>query len=208
MSVKRSLLYPCSLLAAAVPAPLLALCITDVSGVINGETWTSAGSPYCVVDHIVVQDLTIRGAGVRVQFMGNYSFDVIGVLDAEGTAASPVLFRRDDSNAASWQGVKLDNVPPGNRLVHVRIDGAKNSALRILNSYPELDDIALINSSAKNGGGLYLQLTASNETLELRNCAINNNTSAGHGGGIYAIVASGALRIVDCQIQNTTLLGS
>lgn len=191
-----------ALLSLCIAPSAHAICTTEVSGVINGDTWNSAGSPYCVTGDITVQSLSIIGAGVRVQFMGNHAFNVIGVLDAEGTESSRILFKADDSNSAGWHGIKLDNVPPGNRLVHVTIDGANNSALRILNSYPELDDIALINSSATNGGGLYLQLTTSNETLELRNCAINNNTSAGHGGGVYAIVASGALRIVDCQIQN------
>ncbi len=88
MMTKNLLLYACSLLTSVAATPAFAICTTDVSGVINGDTWTPAGSPYCVIDNITVLDLKISGAGVRVQFMGNYYFDVIGVLDAEGTAAS------------------------------------------------------------------------------------------------------------------------
>lgn len=58
-------------------------CNTNVSGTIV-DVWTKANSPYCVEDDILVASLTIE-PGVRVEFLGNYVFEVAGILTANGT---------------------------------------------------------------------------------------------------------------------------
>ncbi len=178
-----------------------AACVTDVSGNINGDTWTLGSSPYCVIDNIVVQNLTIE-SGVRVEFVGNYKFDVIGTLHAVGTEDYPILFRREANNNDGWQGVVLDNVPPGSSLIHVRIEGSKNSGLRILNSFPTLEHVAIFNNESSRGGGIYIELLASAKTLTLSNCNISDNLARGHGGGIYANIAVGSLKLSDCRIAD------
>jgi hypothetical protein len=57
---------------------LYAICNTNVPGrTISGETWIEAGSPYCIDGNLLINSLTIE-PGVRVQFQGNYVFEIQG----------------------------------------------------------------------------------------------------------------------------------
>src|SRR5438045_1728141 len=58
-------------------------CKTIVSGIIDGEVWTAANSPYCVKGDVLVSSLTIQ-TGVEVRFLSNYVFVVQGLLKAQG----------------------------------------------------------------------------------------------------------------------------
>lgn len=52
-----------------------AQCTTTVSGIIDGETWTLEGSPYCVEGDVTVINLVIEPS-VIVEFMGDFKIDV------------------------------------------------------------------------------------------------------------------------------------
>ena len=89
----RGSLVLAACVAAATTFPLRgADCKTMVSGIIDGETWTTNGSPYCVNGDVLVAALTIE-PGVEVRFLGNYVFRVEGLLQVKGaTAPNQVRF--------------------------------------------------------------------------------------------------------------------
>ena len=74
-------------------APSLFADTTFVSGTIVNQTWPLTGSPYCVTDTIFVAGLTIN-PGVEVLFLGNYIFEVGGVLTAIGTEQDSIKFTK------------------------------------------------------------------------------------------------------------------
>ncbi len=85
---------------------------TPVSGAITQHTlWNLADSPYVVMGDITVNSgitLTIE-PGVVVKFNGFYTIDANGIINARGTAASPVTFTSAQSTPArgDWNNITL-----------------------------------------------------------------------------------------------------
>lgn len=181
---------------------LFAECTTYVSGTIVNESWTLEGSPYCVEGDILVASLTIE-PGVRVEFIGNYVFEVAGVLTATGTGQDPIIFTRMNDNKDGWQGVFFNNSASGSELVYCTIEGSINRGIRFENTEPTIENCTINNNSASgSGGGIYIDMTISTGTLVLKDCVITGNTSSSHGGGIRANVQTGSLNLTDCEISN------
>ncbi|HEM48908.1 MAG TPA: hypothetical protein ENO27_01730, partial [Caldithrix sp.] len=82
----------------------ISLQAADVSGTIDGETWTAENSPYNVVGNITVLDLIIE-PGVEVLFNGNFSFFVNGTLNATGSQVDSIFFKPAAGNSIGWQGI-------------------------------------------------------------------------------------------------------
>jgi hypothetical protein len=82
----------------------------EVSG-----TWTQAGSPYIVMDYIIVPDgETLQiDPGVVVKFNSTERFDVQGCLLAEGDVADQILFTAVDDDTP-WGGIFFDQTPATN----------------------------------------------------------------------------------------------
>jgi hypothetical protein len=93
--------------------------------IINGgnlttTTWTPAGNPYVVMGDVTVQaggTLTID-SGVEVRFASadaqatgrdpsRVELTINGILDVNGTAASPVVFKGQMATAGSWYGMVI-----------------------------------------------------------------------------------------------------
>src|SRR5437660_1326366 len=169
-----------SLLAAALLSICHARgaeCQTLVRGIIDGEIWTAAGSPYCVVDDIIVASLVIQ-PGVEVRFASNYVFMIEGVLQVKGVPGQENQVRFTTTNAAvGWQGIWFVDSVPGSFLNNCIIEYSKNSAVRITNGPPT--------------GGAVPAFT---------NCTIINNSSPDYGGGIDATLNSGDLLLDHCLI--------
>jgi len=86
-------------LLALAASLYVAQAATSVGGTITNGDWTSSGSPYLVTNDIQVAGLNIR-PGVEVRFQGPYVFEVAGVLQAQGSLNSPIVF----TNAAGVVG--------------------------------------------------------------------------------------------------------
>ena len=180
---------------------LFAECTTYVSGVIINKTWTSAGSLYCVEGDIIVADLKIE-PGVRVEFLGNYVFEVGGVLKAIGSEESPIVFTRSDTNTVGWQGVFFDYSYPGSELAHCTIEGSINSGIRIEGSAPIIRNCTITNNSGTQGGGIYVygsEIILASCTIKDNSVSFTGNNSVANGGGIYI---SGNLTLTNCTVSN------
>ncbi|MFO1498884.1 MAG: hypothetical protein U1G07_10915 [Verrucomicrobiota bacterium] len=175
----------------------------DVSGTIVNQVWTSNNSPYRVVGDIQVAGLKIE-PGVTVQFEGNYVFEVAGQLKALGTAQAPILFTQTNT-VAGWKGLLFSFNRTASVLDHCTIEGARDSGLRLIASFPTVRNCTFRkNSSTTHGGGISIDLRTAAGDLSLENCVISDNTARLNGGGINALLGSNTLKMVLCWVLNNT----
>lgn len=174
-------------------------CGTTVApGFHGGETWTLAGSPYCVTGDIQVSGHTIE-PGVEVLVDGPFEIEVQTPITAIGTVSQPIIFTAKDPGV-KWHGLRFqDNA--GGVLTHCRIELSNDSAIRIINSFPLISHCTFsLCTNVGNGGALDIDNPSGNLILE--NCLITGNTATGHGGGIDALVGTGTLTLNDCIITH------
>jgi hypothetical protein len=173
---------------------------TNVSGTMVNQTWTSNNSPYIVVGPVTVAGLTIN-PGVTVRFAGNYTFEVDGVLKANGTPTSPIVFMGTNGG---WQGIYFNYSSPGSVLANCVISNSINSGVRIVNSCPLLNNCIIAgNSATSNGGGISVSNVNTTGVVLLLNCLITSNTCGLNGGGICAALGTnGLLDIVGCIVSD------
>ena len=103
---------------------------------------------------IAVECLEIEPGGVPVEFLGDYIFQITGILTAVGTAAKQIEFKKSDSNTTGWQGILFDNTPNGSQMTQCNISGSNNSGIRIINSLPQISSCSFTGNTATNGGGM------------------------------------------------------
>lgn len=175
----------------------LAQAQTYVCGTVGG-IWTSNGSPYLVTCDILAGDLTIK-EGVEVLFLGNYVFQVGGVLTVDGTLDSNVVFTRTNG---TWKGIYFNNSSPGSVLQHCVVSKANSSAIRILNSLPRLDHCTIVGNTNTAGGGAGVYATIAAGELVFEGCTIAKNYAVGNGAGMAASLGSGSLTMTECSVTN------
>ncbi len=170
------------------------------AGTIVDTTWTKSGSPYLIEGNILVAGLTIE-PGVRVEFMGNYIFEVAGTLTAVGTETVPIVFTRSESNTEGWQGIFFNYSNSDCLISYCTIEGSINSGIRIDNSQPTIQNSIITDNSGVKGGGISI---VNNSVFTLENCEVSDNSvSGGNGGGIY--IDGGEATINNCTIKNNSV---
>jgi Right handed beta helix region/Chlamydia polymorphic membrane protein (Chlamydia_PMP) repeat len=179
---------------------LFAECTTYVSGTIVNETWTLEGSPYCVEGDILVASLTIE-PGVRVEFIGNYVFEVAGTLTAIGTEENEIVFTAQETNEDGWQGIFFNYSSPGSELAYCTIEDSINSGIRTKNITLIIKNCTITNNSGTQGAGIY----ANGGEIILMSCTIEGNSvsvtidkGVANGGGIYI---SGNLTLINSTVS-------
>ncbi|MBI5059948.1 right-handed parallel beta-helix repeat-containing protein [candidate division KSB1 bacterium] len=200
-------------LACFIPA-----CATDVSGPVSG-TWTLSGSPYTVIDHVTVPAghlLTIE-PGVQVLFTGHYKVNVLGRLQAIGTAQDSIIFTRAfPTEESKWWGIRFVAADGLCILEYCRIeygratpgantyDDAGGGIMSLLSSPLIRHCLITNNYAARTGGGILVD--SSDPTIE--NCVISGNICAGtgDGGGIGSWLSSPV--ISGCLIVGNSVIGS
>ena len=202
-------LAKCSVVRLLLPF-LLFICwhghvqaATQVCGNIVGEHWSKANSPYLVTCDVRVATLTID-PGVWVLFQSNCVFEVDGTLLAVGTPDQPIVFTRTNG-VGGWQGIYFNYCGPESVLVFCTISNSVNSGIRILgDSVSQIQNCTVANNiTSKDGGGVWVNLTGSDQAL--KNCLIANNSAANAGGGIYAnITPPHQMDIEGCVIAGNT----
>ena len=184
--------------------PVLVTGQTSVpGGIISGETWTHANSPYCIEGDLLINNLIIE-PGVIVQFQGNYVFEVQGVVTAIGTNVNEIVFTGGEAHVVDWQGIYFNNSLPGSQLAHCTIEDSVNSGIRIDNSVPTIRYSKIQNNQGIRGGGIDV-INVDNFTLD--SCEVTGNSvpsgNKGYGGGIF--VDSGETILKSCIIDSNSV---
>lgn len=110
--------------AASPPGELCGTGNIVPAGPVVQQTWTPAGSPYCVTADIQVTGLTIE-PGVVVLLSSSVDIEVVSDLVARGTARRPIRFLRSDVDQQNrWGTIRFDHTPDGSVLEHCVIEGA------------------------------------------------------------------------------------
>jgi PKD repeat protein len=195
---------------------------TDVGGIIDVDTtWILSGSPYIVVNPVLVlEDVTLTiEPGVVVKFNGGMTIQIRGELIATGTSEQPItftsninpaspgdwdyLFFTDSSEDASYD--PEGNYVSGSILQYVVIEYAggssvaNNGALRLDQAAPYINHTT-VRFSATDGirrfgdGPNYLKIT---------HCTISEN--AGYG---VIVMNEGATLLSESLIENNDLGGA
>ncbi|UCE74069.1 MAG: right-handed parallel beta-helix repeat-containing protein, partial [Methanomassiliicoccales archaeon] len=167
---------------------------TNVSGTIlpPGETWGLAGSPYFVVDDVIVASaatLTIE-PGVQVKFNGYYSIYVDGNLTAIGSETSRINITSNKTTPMSsdWDRIQINstghaeikycNISYG--YCGIYLDSTSNN--NITNNNVHLNDYygLYLHSSSNNyisSNQIYNQSDSIGEGIYLDSSSYNNITS-------------------------------
>ena len=89
-------------------------------------TLTQDCSPYLATGSVTVLDSATLfvNPGVEIWFPTEARFVVQGVLQAEGTADSPIVFKANPNNVGPWQHIHFDGSLGPNLLRHVVVEGA------------------------------------------------------------------------------------
>jgi hypothetical protein len=84
-------------------------CQTIIPGGYICGTWNAAGSPYIILDDVLVHgDSTLTlNAGTTALFTGPHFLEVHGQLLVNGTPTDPVTFDREN-DTVSWRGIFLN----------------------------------------------------------------------------------------------------
>lgn len=194
--------------------PLNTLNATPLNGHISADTTlTHAASPYQVSNFVIVDagaTLTVE-PGVTILFAQAATFVVNGNLDAQGTAAQPIVFDGVTDQANQWGGISADgtpSVPAQITLSHVVIDdggrGGGNANLYTVDAVVNLSHATIQDSS---GAGI----KSVNAPVLLDDVTLTNNAAeavrledigtipqlanvSGSGNGRNVIMLRGTLR--------------
>ncbi len=174
-----------------------AVSAAEVSGSIADQVWTQADSPVRVTADLFVASLTVM-PGVVVEFAGNYSVTVNGILRIVGTQESPVLLRPARDNTTGWQGISFENTKPGSEFQWVRFEGAKNGAVRLVRSNPTFRNCTFAdNGSDGSGGAVSADLVDGD--LVVTGCHFLRNSAKVSGGAVSADLVNGNLVVAGCH---------
>lgn len=138
-------------------------------------------------------------AGVRVLIDPGKVITVANGLVVRGTEADPVLFT-ERSSGQGWGGIVFSTSNTPSTIEHCIIERSTNGGVTITNALPVFRHCRLRgNTTSANGGGMYASIGAG--TLRLEDCVLQENGARGHGGGVFAILAAGATLQMDrCEL--------
>src|SRR5579862_3032529 len=175
-----------------------AICTTTIpAGLVADQTWTPAGSPYCVEGDIQVSLLTIE-PGVQVLVDGPYEIDVLSTIMAVGTADAPIQFTAL-TPSTPWHGLKFQNTPAGSQFDYCTFEDSNNAAVSLTNTAPvQLTHSTFRNNSSLTNGGAISAVGATGLVIDQCDFESNASKPTPQGGG-------GALWIKD---GDATITGS
>jgi predicted outer membrane repeat protein len=152
-------------------------------------------SPYIVTGDIVVDslnELTIE-PGVQLFFkLGTY-LSIYGILYCQGTAAQPIIFKRNSADSA-WRGIHIIYSPVSSYFKHIVVEGVRIDwddsldfgALSLTSSDAIIENCIFRENYAQNGGAI----AASNSTLRIENSLFLENDCVVYGGAVFSLQCS------------------
>ncbi len=192
---------------------------TTMSGapITADTTWALSGSPYIVNGSILVMTgvtLTIE-PGVEIRFGDGNSFQVEGMLVAEGTESQKITFTANNS-AVNWGYLLFSdsstdatydmdgNYTGGSILKHCIVEYAggadveNNGAVRLNNAHPFFDHITIRNNQAPG-----IKAWDISGTLKIINSTVSYNSSSSYDAGGINVDGKGTGNAV--YISNSTI---
>jgi len=151
----------------------------SISGLLEADTYIITGD--IQVDH---GDTLIIEPGTTLRFKPETNFWISGLLMAEGTATSPILFTKYDENTG-WMGIFIGTLANDNSVIsNAIIEYSEAMGISIGGSSPTIrNSVIRYNHNTyyqAHGGGIYL----SNTDAILENLEVYGNVAA-LGGGLY-----------------------
>ncbi len=146
---------------------------TPVSGAVRG-TWIIENTPYVAVDNLTVgaRDTLIIEPGVTVRFSGRYSFEIEGILIAEGAEGDSIFFISSNPAPNTWVGIRLSGGTASNcRLDYCAVKHAYRGIEFNIASPTVTNSSFVIHSN--NG------LRFEDSSAEIENCNISNIGGSG-----------------------------
>jgi len=172
---------------------------TEVEGSVRGF-WNAEGSPYIATGALTVADgqsLRIE-SGIEVLFRGDFTFSVLGRLEAIGVEGDSITFTTAPE-VEGWGGLRLMGadsltrldycvITNGRQLEGGEIDSAASGGnLFIWGGEVLVEHSRISRGQARSiGGGVAIWRASP----VFRNCLINENTSSNFGGGAGIIFQS------------------
>jgi parallel beta-helix repeat protein len=183
---------------------IVPLCADTIPGGDVSGTWYAGSSPYYITGNIAIpaSDTLIIEPDVRVDFLGNYTFQVYGLLNAVGTESDSIILTADTTRT-EWAGLFFVNAPDSSHLEYCLLENtfcSFNSLVYCYNSNPVITHCLLRNGRAASESG---GLTICNCSPVISYCTISGNHGT-YGGGIRCN-SGGAPTISNCTITGNTV---
>jgi len=148
------------------------------SGTISSnEAWFSSDNPHIINGNLTIDDgvTLLVQAGCDVKFQGNRRLVVNGILSANGTSTSPIVFT---SNAAvpakgDWRFIYFDGADNGSILNYCEISygGSSSGMVRVKNS---TDNVQITNCNLSNSAGYGIILNNNAANPLIMDCSIED----------------------------------
>jgi len=176
----------------------------SISGTVSNTIWTKNDSPYHITGDVNVNNLTIEeGVNVKFagNFVFKIEGTLTAVGTEESPIIFNKIDTLTDKY--TWQGILFDHSSSGSHLKHCLIENSINSGIRIIDSNPLIENCAIVNNFSDDiGGGMRITLNSLIKELIIKNCTITSNSSSVHGGGLYINASNGSLTLQNCKINN------
>ncbi|MBU0520566.1 right-handed parallel beta-helix repeat-containing protein [bacterium] len=169
-----------------VSGALICSADTYIQGEVYG-TWTQAQSPFYVVGNLSVTSgntLTIE-PGVVVEFLGNYSIEVDGLVMAQGTEEDSIIFTGSEQ-WLPWNGISYINNPEMSVFQYClfedvdRYPDGYGGAFYVFDSPIQVEHCTFRDNRANRGAAMYVYLNY----VSFRYNVCYDNQVAHHGGAI------------------------
>lgn len=173
---------------------------SDTSG-----TWITSMSPYYVVGDITISsgNAIVIEPGVEVKFEGDFQIQVLGTLDAQGTATSPIQFSTVNGGGETWSGITFKAGSSNSILSYCKFtDGSAEDGgvVRVENSSPTIASCEFYGNSATRGGAIALKAWSQ---AAISNCNFHHNSATASGGAIFGDWYAN-IQLMDCQIDSNS----
>lgn len=173
-----------------------ATCDSQLGGLIFNRTLSGA---ICITNDVSFSNI-IMTPGTTVSVTTNARVKVLGPIHLLGTSNAPVQISASFENTNGWQGFEFEDTAPGSEFDYVNIEGAKNSAVRLLRSHLLIRNSTFTNNSGPYGGALYVDLQGG--YLAVSNSTFSRNRSINDGGAIWASSGTGKVHFVKCKFED------
>lgn len=166
-----------SLLIGVLCAAFLAGQTYHSGTISSNEAWFSSDNPHIIDGNLTISDgvTLLVQAGCEIKFQGNRRLLVNGILSANGTSASPIIFTSNQTVPAKgdWRFIYFDGADNGSILNYCEISygGSNSGMVRVRNS---TDNVQITNCNLSNSAGYGIILNNNAANPSIMDCTIED----------------------------------